>query len=125
MKLYNSIILQNNISLFLERDLPFKTAYKFSRLQEKISKDQEFYNRQLQRVIEKYSEKDEKGMPIVVDNDQVKIIPECVKIAEQEVIELRDTEVDDINVFFTLDEFEGLEIKPSELQGLLPFIIEE
>lgn len=124
MKLSQVESLKSTLSIISQKELSFRLAYKISKLTERLEKDSEFFNEKFQSLIQKYALRDENG-EIIVEDGNVKIIPDQILEAEKALGELNDVETEECNIFFTLDEFEGLEIKPSELTGLLPFIKEE
>ena len=124
MKLSQVESLKSTLSIISQKELSFRLAYKISKLTERLEKDSEFFNEKFQSLIQKYALRDENG-EIIIEDGNVKIIPEQIPEAEKALEELNDVETEECNIFFTLEELENLEIKPSELQGLLPFIIEE
>lgn len=124
MKISNIENLKPTLLILSQKDLPFRLSYKVSKLLDKVEKDSQFYTEKLRNIIQKYAKRDENG-EIVFEGDNVKIAPSSLAAAEKELADLNDIDIEDPNIFFTLDEFEGLEIKPSELTGLLPFIKEE
>lgn len=124
MKISTIEKLKPILSLLSQKDLSFRLSYKISKLLDKAEKDYEFYTEKVKTIVQKYALRDENG-EIVFAGNNIKIDPSFLSVAEKELAELNDIDVDDINIFFTLEELENLEIKPSELQGLLPFIKEE
>lgn len=124
MKISNIEILKPTLLILSQKDLPFRLSYKVSKFLDKVEKDSQFYTEKLRNIVQKYALRDENG-EIIVEGDNIKIAPSSIAAAEKELADLNDIDIEDPNIFFTLDEFEGLEIKPSELTGLLPFIKEE
>lgn len=124
MKIATIETLKPTLLILSQKDLPFRLSYKVSKLLDKVEKDSQFYTEKLRNIIQKYAKRDENGK-IIFEGENVKIEPASLAAAEKELADLNDIDIEDPNIFFTLDEFEGLEIKPSELTGLLPFIIEE
>lgn len=124
MKIATIETLKPTLLILSQKDLPFRLSYKISKLLDKVEKDSQFYTEKLRNIIQKYAKRDENGK-IIFEGVNVKIEPASITAAEKELADLNDIDIEDPNIFFTLDEFEGLEIKPSELTGLLPFIKEE
>ena len=124
MKLSQIDSLKNTLNILSQKELSFKLAYKISTLTDQIEKDSEFFRNKFRDIILKYAERDQEG-EVVFDGENVKIRQKDIPAAEKELEELNNVETTETNIFFTIDEFEGLEIKPSELTGLLPFIKEE
>lgn len=124
MKISNIETLKPTLLILSQKDLPFRLSYKVSKLLDKVERDSQFYTEKLRNIIQKYAMRDENG-EIILEGENVKIESTSITAAEKELADLNDIDVDDINIFFTLEELENLEIKPSELQGLLPFIKEE
>jgi hypothetical protein len=123
MKLSTITPLYNTLQTLSEKELPIRLSYKISKLLQSLSQDKEFYSEKFKNIVLKYAERDEKGEMIFVGED-VKIQPEFISSAEKELEELDEIEVTDIGVKFTLNELECLEMRPIDLQPLLPFIEE-
>lgn len=124
MKISNIETLKPTLLILSQKDLPFRLSYKVSKLLDKVEKDSQFYTEKFRNIIQKYAKRDENG-EIIFEGENVKIEPTSIAAAKKELADLNDIDIEDINIFFTLEELENLEIKPSELQGLLPFIKEE
>ena len=70
-KLANSI---NVLSKLINMELPIKLSYAFSKNITKIDRELEVYNKERQRLIEKYGEKDEEGKLKVKENGNINIL---------------------------------------------------
>lgn len=70
-KLANSIEVLNKITTI---ELPIKLSYAFSKNITKINRELEVYNKERQRLIEKYGEKDEEGKLKVKENGNINIL---------------------------------------------------
>lgn len=123
MKLSQIKPLKETLLNISQKELPFRLAYKISRLSEKIEKDYLFFTEEVQKIIVKYAERDEKG-EIAFEGNNVKIQQDLIKQAEKDLQELDEVEIEEIDVSFTLDELENLNIKPLEVSALMPFIKE-
>jgi hypothetical protein len=75
-----------------------------------------------QEILAEYGEKDSQGEFVQLENGNFKIKKECEEQAQKEITELRNTDIEDINIIFSLNELDCLEISPEELEPLLPFI---
>ena len=123
MKLSQIEPLKETLLNISQKELPFRLAYKISKLSEKIEKDYLFFTEEVQKIIIKYAERDEKG-EIVFEGNNVKIQRDLIEQAEKDLKELDEVEMEEIDVSFTLDELESLNIKPLEVSALMPFIKE-
>ena len=123
MKLSQIEPLKETLLNISQKELPFRLAYKVSKLSEKIEKDYLFFTEEVQKIIIKYAERDEKG-EIAFEGNNVKIQRDLIEQAEKDLKELDEVETEEINVSFTLDELESLNIKPLEVSALMPFIKE-
>lgn len=123
MKLSQIDPLKETLLSISQKELPFRLAYKISKLSEKIEKDYLFFTEEVQKIIVKYAERDEKG-EIAFEGNNVKIQRDLIEQAEKDLQELDEVEIEQIDVFFTLDELENLNIKPLEVSALMPFIKE-
>ena len=123
MKLSQIEPLKETLLNISQKELPFRLAYKVSKLSEKIEKDYLFFTEEVQKIIIKYAERDEKG-EIAFEGNNVKIQRDLIEQAEKDLKELDEVETEEIDVSFTLDELESLNIKPLEVSALMPFIKE-
>ena len=123
MKLSQIEPLKETLKNISQKELPFRLAYKVSKLSEKIEKDYLFFTEEVQKIIIKYAERDEKG-EIAFEGNNVKIQRDLIEQAEKDLKELDEVEMEEIDVSFTLDELESLNIKPLEVSALMPFIKE-
>jgi hypothetical protein len=124
MKLQTIQALQSTLVSLKSIPMPLRLSYKFSKLLSKIEEDNEFFITKTREIIMKYAEKNEKGN-VIQNEGNVHILPENITIANEELDELNNIEMEDIYITFTLEELESLSIAPEALQPLLPFIIDD
>ena len=115
--------LNTTLKSFQEKEMPIKLSYKFSKIFSAIEEDYQFFFSQLRKILDKYAEKDENGQ-FVQNDGHIPFKKDCFDLAEKALNDLYETEINLPKVTFTLDELEGLDIKPFELKTLLPFIEE-
>ena len=122
MKLYQILNLPHVYETILEKNLPFSLAYKLNKLAEAVNKELEFYRNSMAKLVDEYAEK-ENGQPVLLENGDIKIIPEKINECQQRINELQNVEIT-IDVSFTPEELEPLEMSIKDLQNLMPFIKE-
>ena len=122
MKLYQILNLPHVYETILEKNLPFSLAYKLNKLAEAVNKELEFYRNSMTKLIDEYAEK-ENGQPVLLENGDIKIIPEKINVCQKRINELQNVEIT-IDVSFTPEELEPLEMSIKDLQNLMPFIKE-
>ncbi len=113
-KLYN---------LIKNKSCSIQTAYKLSVIHSETSNKNDFYNMTLQNIVKDCCEIDDAGKPKYNENGTDII----VKKEKQEdwikrISELVSLPVEIKEVYFGLEELETLDLKVSEIQGLMPFI---
>lgn len=123
MKLGTIESLYNTLSSLKEKEMPIRLSYKFTLILDKIDCEYNFFISEMRKIINKYGLKDEQG-ELVQENGNIKINPDSINLAEKALQELHETEITLPDVNFTLDELETLNIKPTDLRALLPFIKE-
>lgn len=126
MKLTNRKIVNtvNSIGIVGNRSLPIKASYAISKNLLKLEKEAEIYNLEREKLLDKYSEKDENGNRKVGKNGNVIIKKEHIEDWNREITELLDIEVEiDIHKF-ALAVLDHVEISPQELMAI-DFMIEE
>ncbi|GAA0763891.1 hypothetical protein [Clostridium sartagoforme] len=110
-KLANSI---NVLSKLINMELPIKLSYAFSKNITKIDRELEVYNKERQRLIEKYGEKDEEGKLKVKEDGNINILD--VDNFNKDIKEILEIETDiDIHVIDLDSVNEDIKITPGEL----------
>lgn len=120
MKLTNRKIVNtiNSIGTVSNRSLPIKASYAISKNLLKLEKEAEIYNLEREKLLDKYSEKDEAGQRAVDKNGNVIIKKEHIEDWNREITELLDIEVEiDIHKF-DLAVLDHVEISPQELMAI-------
>lgn len=128
MKLTNRKIVNdaNFLGALTNKQLPIKISYAIAKNISKIEKDLELYNKEKQKLVDKYCIKDEKGSNKIDENNQLKIADENLDDWNKSINELLDIEIDiDIHKFSINDLLNSnCEMTPSELM-LIEYMIEE
>ncbi|MFL1471500.1 DUF1617 family protein [Paraclostridium bifermentans] len=128
MKLTNRKIVNdaNFLGALTNMQLPIKVSYAVAKNISKIEKELEIYNKERQKLVDKYCIKDEKGNNKIDENNQLKIADENLDDWNKSINELLDIEIEiDIHKFNINDLLNSnLDITPSELI-LIDYMIEE
>ena len=127
MKLTNRKIVNdaNLLGNLTHKQLPIKVSYAIAKNISKIEKELEIYNKERQKLIEKYCLKDEEGN-LIDENNQFKIADGNLEAWNKDMNELLDIEID-INIHkFSKDDLfnSNCNITPGELM-LIDYMIEE
>jgi hypothetical protein len=110
-KLANSI---NVLSKLINMELAIKLSYAISKNITKIDRELEVYNKERQRLIGKYGEKDEEGKLKVKEDGNINIID--VDNFNKDIKEILEIETDiDIHVIDLDSVNEDIKITPGEL----------
>ena len=76
----------------------YKVLRKLVKAQRAVDAEMEFYATAEKKAIDLYAEKDEKGNPVILADDRLKLKDMEAKTAfDKEIAKLNDTEVDDID----------------------------
>jgi len=127
MKLSNERIVNDAAVLgaISQKNLPIKVSYAIAKNIAKIEAEIKVYNKERQKLIEKYSVKDEEGKPLIEDNN-IRIAPEHVEDWNVNIKELLAIE-NEIDIHkFHIDELinSKCDMSPAELI-LIDYMIEE
>jgi hypothetical protein len=121
MKFENIESLYATLASFKDKEMPIRLSYKFTLILDKIEREYNFFSKEMRKIINKYGMKDEHDN-LIQEDGNIKINPDSFSLAEKSIQELYETEFKTPDVTFTLKELETINIKPSDLQSLLPFI---
>ncbi len=128
MKLTNRKIVNdsNFLGALMHKQLPVKVSYVISKNVSKIEKELDIYNKERQKLLDKYCVKDEEGENIIDENNQLKIADKNLETWNKDINELLDIEIDiDIHKFNVNDLLNSnCEMTVSELM-LIDYMIEE
>ena len=118
MKLTNRKIVNdaNLLGNLTHKQLPIKVSYAIAKNISKIEKELEIYNKERQKLIDKYCLKDEEGN-LIDENNQFKIADGNLEAWNKDMNELLDIEID-INIHkFSKDDLfnSNCNITPAEL----------
>lgn len=126
MKLTNKTIVNNamTIGAIATKELPVKVSYALAKNISKLEKELGIYNKEREKLIEKYSVKDENNKTVIDENNQIKIEDKYLEDWNKDLNELQDIEVEiDIHKF-KLEELSGYNMTPAELISI-EYMIEE
>ena len=124
IKIYQVLGILSIYERVRELKVPAKVAYKFNKLCNALKNDADFYRVELNKIIERYGERDENGSLIPLEYGGVKIKSEDMPTAQKEINNLDNLEVDAPDIKFTVDELDGLQLSIEDFNRILPFIEE-
>lgn len=109
--------------LVFDKKMPIKTTYKIVLMGQALEQPVAFYAQKFKEIVLEYAEKNTQGEPILLENGEgIKITEGRESECNQALLELYELEIDLPDIFFSIDEFDGIEINVQDLKGILPFI---
>lgn len=124
MKMTNQELLGNvqKLSGVAQKQLPVKVSYAISKNISKIESELKVYDKERQKLIEKYAEKDEQEKVVSDEKGQIKFKDK--DSWDEDIKALLDIE-NEIDIHkFSIDELNGFNISPAELQAI-DYMIDE
>lgn len=104
---------------------PLKTAYKLNKLITQVNNEISFYQQKFSEIINEFGKRDENGEFIYSqDGSSIEIVEGRQTECQEKVNELQNLEAEIQDIFFTIDELDGLNLTLYEMNCLLPFIKE-
>jgi len=103
--------------------LPVRVSYNVAKILKVLSVEHELFMQKRQEIVNKYAEKDDKGI-IQVEGAFVKIKPEFAEQAGKAINELMSIEVKFDFEPIKLEQLENVSLKPVDLLSLEEFIAE-
>ncbi|UZW13183.1 hypothetical protein OSC52_15200 [Clostridium pasteurianum] len=125
MKMTNQELLGNiqKLSGVAQKQLPVKVSYAISKNINKIESELKIYDKERQKLIDKYAQKAD-GKPLSDEKGQIVFKPECKKDWDKNIKALLDIE-NEIDIHkFSIDELNGFNVSPAELQAI-DYMIDE
>ena len=112
-------------SLTTSHKLPIKVAYKLSRLATAIESEVAFYQTKFREILNEYCLVDDNGNYVPTDDGRgFKIQPGKEIECNQAMADLHSLEIELPDITFNIDEFDGLELRIQDLNGIMPFIVD-
>ncbi len=128
MRLTNRKIVNDSSFLgnLTQKQLPVKVSYAIAKNITKIEKELDIYNKERQKLLDKYCIKDDEGKNLIDENNQLKIADEHLEDWNKDINELLDIEIDiDIHKFKENDLLNSnCELTAAEIM-LIDYMIEE
>lgn len=106
---------------FCQMPLKAKTAYHVARLVREVERENGLFQEKRNALIQKYCKKDEKGEPIVNEEQMMSVAPENMKVFLDEINELLDSEIS-LNVEKIKIDDITCEVSPQMMNRLMVFI---
>lgn len=107
----------------IQEKLSPKLSYKLMKFVSKIDIEEDFYNKKVNELVDKYGVRDEENKLIHTDTG-VKIQEDKVSICNLELQEIENVEVDAPDITFTLDELSEIKLSVRDMFFLQDFIVE-
>lgn len=107
----------------IQEKLSPKLSYKLMKFVRKIDVEEDFYNKKINELVDKYGERDGENKLIHTDTG-VKIQEDKISICNLELQEIEDVEVDTPDITFTLDELSEIKLSVRDMFFLQDFIAE-
>lgn len=128
MKLSNARLVRDasGLSNLSQKSLPIKVSYAIAKNITKIEAELKVYDREREKIIEKYSIKDKDGKTIVGENGVITIEDKFLERWNHEVKELQEIEVEiEIHKFnIAVLENGNYDMTPAEI-ALIDYMIED
>jgi hypothetical protein len=125
LKMYQIIDFPTFFEKVKNQKMSFKTSYRLTLLATEIQKHIDFYQEQFRNIIMEYSKKDENGNPLPTEDGQgVLLKEETMNEAYTKLGELRELDVELLDAKFSPEDFGDVELSPTEMMIVMPFIAE-
>lgn len=123
MKIKQLIEAKRVIMPLVQEKLSPRLSYKLMKFIKEIEVEEDFYNKKLNELVDKYGERDENDKLVYTD-DGVKIREDKMSDCNAELQEIGDVDVDAPSITFTLDELDSVKLSVSDMFFLQDFIVE-
>lgn len=97
-------------------------AFKISRIIRELRKEVESFNTERDKIIRVFSEKDENGKPVLLENGNIKIRSDLVKECNDEFEKLLGTSIEINAEKLDLNELDEIEITPKKMESILVLV---
>ena len=125
LKMYQIIDFPAFFEKVKNQKMSFKTSYRLALLAQEVQRHTDYYQEQFRNLLIEYSQKDENGNPKQTEDGQgIILMEETTNEAYQKLAELRELDVKLPDTKFSPDDFGDVELTPTEMIIVMPFIAE-
>ena len=125
LKIDDILSLQNFYEKIKNEKLPMKTSYKFAKFFSKVKTELEFYQKEMEKIVFEYAEKDKDNKPILLENGAgIKVIPDKIEECQKALNDLYNIDFDIYDFSINLNELENLNFSIEDLILIEKFIVE-
>lgn len=100
-------------------------AFKISRIIRELRKEVESFNAERDKIIRVFSEKDEDGKPVLLENGNIKIRSDLVKECNDEFEKLLGTSIEINAEKLGMEDLDEIEITPKKMESILVLVDDE
>lgn len=100
-------------------------AFKISRIIRELRKEVESFNTERDKIIRVFSEKDENGKPVLLENGNIKIRSDLVKECNDEFEKLLETSIEINAEKLGMEDLDEIEITPKKMESILVLVDDE
>ena len=100
-------------------------AFKISRIIRELRKEVESFNTERDKIIRVFSEKDENGKPVLLENGNIKIRSDLVKECNDEFEKLLGTSIEINAEKLGMEDLDEIEITPKKMESILVLVDDE
>ena len=123
LKMHQILDFPNFYALVKNQKISFKTSYRLAMLATEVEKQCNFYTEQFRTLLNQYGQKDTEGNLVPTEDGQgVKLVQETMEECYAKVNELRELDITLPDCYFNVDDFDGIELTPREVNAIIPFI---
>ena len=105
-----------------DKSFNIQTQYKILKLQKSIIEEKVIVDELLNKVIEDYCKRDDNNQPIFGENGNYTFREEDLNEILSRIEEINNTDIQVPDIYFSLDELEGLGLTLDELRSFYGFI---
>lgn len=104
---------------------PVSVSYKLSKIHNELNSGLNFYQEELKKIIDEYSQKDENGDYVYSEDKQSILIQDCfIDICNKKINELSNFEIE-FTQSFTIQELATFSLTVDQINSLYPIIVEK
>lgn len=124
VSLNNIVNATDTFSKIMQQSFKGSLAFKIARLVRELKKELDTFNEERRKLLDKYCVKDENGEFEVLENGNIKLIPETVNEFNNELDTLMNTEIEINADKLPMDSIDDFDITPQEMMNLEVFFEE-
>ena len=114
--------LKESCGSLVETKMPIEISYKIMKIIQAIEREENFFSKKMNEIIQEFGDKKENGELIFLENGNIKIKDGKEQECQKEIKELNELEIELPDYKIKLEDLNNISLSPKEIYSLDPIL---